>query len=108
MSTFCAAHQVKVALLTYLHGLTLLMDPAEFQNTSDTRLAVSRIITWTTEPKSVDVRKAAQATLIALFNLNTPEFSMMLQVLPKTFQVTEASWSQGVFLSSTLLGSSGF
>ena len=48
---------MKVALLNYIHGLTLLMDPADFVNTSDTRLAVSRIITWTTEPKSVDVRK---------------------------------------------------
>ncbi|KAK2159523.1 hypothetical protein LSH36_151g01044 [Paralvinella palmiformis] len=78
--------KVKVALLNYMHGLALLMDPSDFVNTSDTRLAVSRIITWTTEPKSVDVRKAAQAVLIALFNLNSPEFSMMLSVLPKTFQ----------------------
>ena len=31
--------------------------------------------------------QAAQAVLIALFNLNSPEFSMMLSVLPKTFQV---------------------
>ena len=31
--------------------------------------------------------QAAQAVLIALFNLNTPEFSTMLSVLPKTFQV---------------------
>lgn len=70
-----------------MHGLGTLMDPGDFSNTSDTRLAVSRIITWTTEPKSVDVRKAAQAVLIALFNLNTPEFSMLLSALPKTFQV---------------------
>ena len=33
------------------------MDPQDFSNSSDIRLAVSRIITWTTEPKSVDVRK---------------------------------------------------
>lgn len=70
-----------------MHGLAGLMDPGDFTNTSDTRLAVSRVITWTTEPKSQDVRKAAQAVLIALFNLNTPEFSMLLSALPKTFQV---------------------
>ena len=74
-------------MLNYLHGLSVLMSGTDFVNTSDTRLAVSRIITWTTEPKSVDVRKAAQAVLIALFNLNTPEFSMLLSALPKTFQV---------------------
>ena len=76
-----------MAVLNYMHGLSMLMDATDFVNTSDTRLAVSRIITWTTEPKSVDVRKAAQAVLIALFNLNTPEFSMLLSALPKTFQV---------------------
>ena len=119
----------------------------------ETRLAVSRIITWTTEPKSVDVRKVwrylirwllllllrmparrrtvivviiiivvviviviivvvvvvvvvqdackevyltcnssvrlqeSAAVIVALFELNTPEFSMMLTVLPKSFQV---------------------
>lgn len=31
--------------------------------------------------------QASQAVLIALFELNTPEFSMMLSVLPKTYQV---------------------
>ncbi len=52
--------KVKVALLNYLHGLALLMDPSYFVNNSDTRLAVSRVITWTTEPKSVEVRKVCQ------------------------------------------------
>lgn len=33
------------------------MDPGDFVNSSETRLAVSRVITWTTEPKSSDVRK---------------------------------------------------
>ena len=51
--------QVKVALMNYMDGLTMMMDPADFTNSSDTRLAVSRIITWTTEPKSVDVRKVS-------------------------------------------------
>lgn len=78
--------KVKAAVLQYMHALILLMDPSDFNNSSDSRLAVSRIITWTTEPKSADVRKAAQAVLIALFNLNTAEFSMMLSILPKAFQ----------------------
>lgn len=47
------------------------MDPTDFVNSSETRLAVSRIITWTTEPKSSDVRKVSQddevfAVIIAL------------------------------------------
>ncbi|XP_041925913.1 CLIP-associating protein 1a isoform X34 [Alosa sapidissima] len=78
--------KVKVAILRYIEALARQMDPPDFVNSSETRLAVSRIITWTTEPKSSDVRKAAQVVLIALFELNTPEFTMLLGALPKTFQ----------------------
>ncbi|KAM3585425.1 uncharacterized protein V6R79_017639 [Siganus canaliculatus] len=78
--------KVKVAILRHIEALARQMDPADFSNSSETRLAVSRIITWTTEPKSSDVRKAAQVVLIALFELNTPEFTMLLGALPKTFQ----------------------
>ncbi|XP_063069073.1 CLIP-associating protein 1a [Engraulis encrasicolus] len=110
--------KVKVAILKYIEALARQMDPTDFVNSSETRLAVSRIITWTTEPKSSDVRKtlhswaseeltgrpstsalmpgesnteerckqAAQVVLIALFELNTPEFTMLLGALPKTFQ----------------------
>uniref|UniRef100_A0A669E8H8 Cytoplasmic linker associated protein 2 n=1 Tax=Oreochromis niloticus TaxID=8128 RepID=A0A669E8H8_ORENI len=78
--------KVKVAILKYIETLTLQMEAPDFVNSSETRLAVSRIITWTTEPKSSDVRKAAQSVLIALFQLNTPEFTMLLAALPKTFQ----------------------
>ncbi|XP_051246303.1 CLIP-associating protein 2 isoform X20 [Dicentrarchus labrax] len=78
--------KVKVAILKYIETLTLQMEAPDFVNSSETRLAVSRIITWTTEPKSSDVRKAAQSVLISLFQLNTPEFTMLLAALPKTFQ----------------------
>ncbi|GCC31371.1 hypothetical protein chiPu_0009828 [Chiloscyllium punctatum] len=110
--------KVKVAILKYIERLARQMDPVDFVNSSETRLAVSRIITWTTEPKSSDVRKtvhswlsdevlarscsstsgpgeigleekckqAAQVVLISLFELNTPEFTMLLGALPKTFQ----------------------
>lgn len=109
----CLLSQVKVAILKYIETLTLQMEAPDFVNSSETRLAVSRIIAWTTEPKSSDVRKvkpestvapcsprgflslnegsvlflqAAQSVLIALFQLNTPEFTMLLAALPKTFQ----------------------
>ncbi|XP_073732512.1 CLIP-associating protein 1 [Misgurnus anguillicaudatus] len=78
--------KVKVAILKYIESLARQMDTSDFVNSSETRLAVSRIITWTTEPKSSDVRKAAQMVLISLFELNTPEFTMLLAALPKTFQ----------------------
>ncbi|KAK3736138.1 hypothetical protein QZH41_015538 [Actinostola sp. cb2023] len=87
--------KVKIAVLQYLQGLISLMDPSDFTNSGgilylqlaiETRLAVSRIISWTTEPKSAEVRKESAAVIVALFELNTPEFSMMLSVLPKSFQ----------------------
>uniref|UniRef100_A0A3B3ZCT7 TOG domain-containing protein n=1 Tax=Periophthalmus magnuspinnatus TaxID=409849 RepID=A0A3B3ZCT7_9GOBI len=78
--------KVKVAILKYIETLTLQMEAPDFVNSSETRLAVSRLITWTTDPKSAEVRKAAQAVLIALFQLNTPEFTKLLAALPKTFQ----------------------
>ncbi|XP_053259497.1 CLIP-associating protein 1 isoform X22 [Podarcis muralis] len=78
--------KVKVAILKYIESLARQMDPTDFANSSEAKLAVSRIITWTTEPKSSDVRKAAQIVLISLFELNTPEFTMLLGALPKTFQ----------------------
>uniref|UniRef100_A0A8B9KZC2 Cytoplasmic linker associated protein 2 n=1 Tax=Astyanax mexicanus TaxID=7994 RepID=A0A8B9KZC2_ASTMX len=54
--------KVKVAILKYIETLTLQMEPQDFVNSSETRLAVSRIITWTTEPKSSDVRKPSNTT----------------------------------------------
>lgn len=55
--------QVKVAILKYIESLARQMDPTDFVNSSETRLAVSRIITWTTEPKSSDVRKVCPREL---------------------------------------------
>ncbi|XP_069776812.1 CLIP-associating protein 2-like isoform X8 [Narcine bancroftii] len=98
--------KVKVAILKYIETLTMQMDPADFVNSSETRLAVSRIITWI-EQKSSDVRKAAQAVLICLFQLNTPEFSMLLGALPKTFQdgATKLLQTHLRSLGSTIQGS---
>ncbi|KAI1901725.1 hypothetical protein AGOR_G00037350 [Albula goreensis] len=78
--------KVKAAILKYVETLAKQMEPTDFVNSSETLLAISRIITWTTEPKSADVRKAAQSVLISLFQLNTPEFTMLLGSLPKTYQ----------------------
>ena len=48
---------MKVALLQYMVGLIGAMDASDFVNSGPIRLAVSRIITWISEPKSSDVRK---------------------------------------------------
>ncbi|XP_078454221.1 CLIP-associating protein 2-like isoform X4 [Lampetra fluviatilis] len=79
--------KMKLATMRYLEGLARRMDPEHFANSSETRHAVSRVITWSTEAKSSsETRKVAQAVLIALFELNTAEFTMLLGALPRTFQ----------------------
>lgn len=78
--------KMKVSLLQYTRGLIALMDANDFTNSTPTRLAVSRIITWISEPKSVDVRKESSAVIVALFKLNPSEFSTMLSNLPNSIQ----------------------
>lgn len=78
--------KMKVALLQYLLGLVALMDASDFMNTGPIRLAISKIITWISEPKSADVRKEASSVIVALFQLNTPEFTTMLSNLPNSIQ----------------------
>uniref|UniRef100_A0A3B4FVC1 CLIP-associating protein 1-A-like n=1 Tax=Pundamilia nyererei TaxID=303518 RepID=A0A3B4FVC1_9CICH len=65
--------KVKVAILRYIEALARQMDPADFVNSSETRLAVSRIITWTTEPKSSDVRKVGGHLFRPLWHSHLPE-----------------------------------
>lgn len=80
--------KVKIAVLKYLQDIICLMESADFHASDDLKYAVCKIISLTAEPKSVEVRKTAQAVLVALFNLNTPEFSLLLQDLPKNIQET--------------------
>ncbi|XP_069472831.1 CLIP-associating protein 1 isoform X30 [Ambystoma mexicanum] len=97
--------KVKVAILKYIESLARQMDPMDFVSSSETRLAVSKIITWTTEPKSLDVRKAAQVVLISLFALNTPEFTKLLGALPKAFQDGATKLLQNHVKNSNSVGS---
>jgi len=78
--------KVKMATMTYLHSLCSCMDPSDMTNTQETRTALSRIIQWTTEPKSADVRRASQCVVVAFFDLNPSVMSAMLNQLPKSYQ----------------------
>lgn len=78
--------KVKVAVLKYLQDIICLMEAVDFHTNDDLKYAVCKIVALTAEPKSGEMRKTAQAVLVALFNLNTPEFSILLQDLPKNIQ----------------------
>jgi hypothetical protein len=53
-------------------------------------MPLAKIIGWTSEPKSGDVRRASQAAISALFALNGPHFTGVLHKLPKIYQVSAA------------------
>lgn len=89
---------MKISLLQFTRGLLALMDANDFTNTAVARLAITRIITWISEPKSADIRKESAAVIVALFQLNPSEFSMVLSSLPNSIQVGGYIWMVFSFL----------
>jgi CLIP-associating protein 1/2 len=82
--------KVKLAALCYLAQLANAMDPTAIAGGGrDTKPALTKIITWTSDPKSADIRRASGAALNALFNLNVPAVTMMLSEMPSEYQVSE-------------------
>lgn len=54
--------------------------------TAEIRLALSKIVKFTGEPKSADIRRHSQKAIIRLFDLNPTNLSLMLRTLPKPDQ----------------------
>jgi len=80
--------KVKLAALCYLAQLANAMDPTAIAGGGrDTKPALTKIITWTNDPKSAEIRRASGAALNALFNLNVPAVTMMLSEMPSEYQV---------------------
>jgi CLIP-associating protein 1/2 len=84
--------KVKVAILSFLTQLATHMEPSAFcpvttSSRDSTPTALAKIIGWTGDAKSGEIRKAAEAAVIALFNLNTPQVTMILAGLPAEYQV---------------------
>lgn len=78
--------RVRLAILDHLHSLMLLSEPHEFEDSESCRQVALCVVQWTNEPKSSEIRKAAKNVVVALFNLNTPEFSAVLSKLPRSIQ----------------------
>ncbi|CAF1603182.1 unnamed protein product [Adineta ricciae] len=78
--------KAKETLLRYLQQIIQHMEPVDIANNADIRIALSKIINWSSEPKSIEMRKAAQGVILAFYNLNRPEFTLMLTALPQTYQ----------------------
>ncbi|KHJ47953.1 HEAT repeat protein [Trichuris suis] len=80
--------KMKLNLLNYMNEVLHMMEPPSLVNTNDVRLAVSRVIQWTGEPKSSEIRRASQNALVNMFNLNAPEFSRILSTFSRAYQDT--------------------
>ncbi|XP_053598863.1 CLIP-associating protein 1-A isoform X3 [Microplitis demolitor] len=76
--------RVKVATLTFLTHITENAEPSSL--TPSCKSALVRLLDWTNDVKSQEVRRHAQEAIIALYNLNPPLFPMMLNELPKMYQ----------------------
>ncbi|XP_071744943.1 CLIP-associating protein 1-A isoform X14 [Lepeophtheirus salmonis] len=92
--------KVKVGTLNYLLGIAQLMDPSDIKYSNELDVGLAKIIAWTYEPKSPEVRKCAQQTLIALFNLNSSYCTSKLMTLPKLYQENASELVQK-YLSNT-------
>lgn len=53
---------------------------------TEVRQAISKILGFTTEPKSAEIRKQSQKVVVALFELNPATFTLMLRNIPKPLQ----------------------
>ncbi|KAG0723019.1 CLIP-associating protein 2 [Chionoecetes opilio] len=80
--------KVKVATLTFLKCLVDVMELGDLTASPDTPVALAKILTWTADQKFLDIRRAASAAVIAMFNCNLTEFTALLQQLPPACQST--------------------
>ncbi|XP_044589311.1 CLIP-associating protein 1-A isoform X2 [Cotesia glomerata] len=78
--------RVKVATLTFLTHIADNAEPSSL--TPSCKSALVRLLDWTSDMKSQEVRRHASEAIIALYNLNPPLFPMLLNELPKMYQDT--------------------
>jgi len=85
--------KVKITSLQYLLNLILQMDPSDLNckqnnNKEEFDQFLIKIITWTEDKKSAQLRSLSQDIILELFNLNTPEFCGIISQLPTNYWET--------------------
>lgn len=76
--------RVKVATLMFITQIAETAEPSALNNSAGTALA--RLLDWSNDVKSQDVRRHAQNAVISLYNLNPSKVTMLLADLPKYYQ----------------------
>ena len=87
--------KVKVATMKHVATIAKTMESLSLSqgvqtglllSDTDEQMALAKIITWTYEPKSPEVRRHSQTALVSLFSLNAAHYGRILAKLPKSFQ----------------------
>ncbi|CAG2101182.1 unnamed protein product [Medioppia subpectinata] len=82
--------RVKTSILQYLLHLIPLMDSNDInfnsRNNHEIQLSLMKIISWTADPKSSELRRISQDVIVDLYNLNAADMSLIINALPKTYE----------------------
>ncbi|EUB64464.1 CLIP-associating protein [Echinococcus granulosus] len=79
--------KVKARVLEYLKDLLVMMPVDTINNPSNEMVkSIARVIAWSTEPKSADVRRLASRVVIKLSDLNPAAFASVVKQMPKASQ----------------------
>ena len=78
--------KVKLATLSYLKSLVTLVESADIPINKDSEMALAKIIIWTSEPKSLEIRRGSHSALVSMFNTHTPQMTQLVSGLPQMYQ----------------------
>lgn len=78
--------KVKVAVLNYLTSLCNMAEPNQFVAKPPAKQVLLKIINFSQDMKSSEIRNAAKICIVAMWNCNTPQVTMLLAELPKEQQ----------------------
>lgn len=78
--------KVKLATLSYLKDVAKVTQPSQFVNDVQASQALIKIISFTQDSKSAEIRNAAKNCIATLFDCHTPKITLMLTQFPKNYQ----------------------
>ncbi|XP_045460919.1 CLIP-associating protein isoform X2 [Harmonia axyridis] len=78
--------KVKTVVLNYLTTLCNSIDSSEFSFQAHALQALQKIIIFSQDSKSAELRTAARNCVVAMWNCNTSQVTMMLSELPRDLQ----------------------
>jgi len=78
--------KVKLAIIAYLRSLVTLVESADIPGGKEAELALAKLISWTAEPKSAEIRRESSLVISCMFQAHAPQMQNLLSKLPDTYQ----------------------